>query len=188
LAIFKEAAKAQVPIMFFMIAGYPGDTEDDLRETLLFAREVSKHSGPGGHVFKIGECHVYPRTRLYDIARSLSDVVFDDDGVFGQNVVRRPSKHLGFDTILTYMKEIFSLSNQTPRLQETLLKLMPFFRLPVKALRDESIPEKCYKDSDRDIFVVHGGSLAAFRNLAPELTRKCRDLMSEERKMRNLDF
>jgi radical SAM superfamily enzyme YgiQ (UPF0313 family) len=188
LDIFKEAAKREIPIMVFMVAGYPGDTEDDLRESLLFAREISKHSGPGGHVFKIGECHVYPKTRLYDLARSLPDVVFDDDGVFGQNVVRRPSKDLAFETVLTYMREIFSLSNQTPRLQKTLLTIMPFFRLPVEALKDESIPGKCYRNGNRDILSVHKESLSLFKALIPELTRKYRHLMSEQRKTRSLDF
>ena len=188
LAIFKEAAKREIPIMIFMIAGYPGDTEEDLRETLLFAREVSKHSGPGGHVFKIGECHVYPRTRLYDITRSLPDVVFDDDGVFGQNVVRRPSKDLAFETVLAYMREVFRLSNQTPTLQKTLLTIMPFFRLPVTALKDESIPERCYRNGNRDILSVHRESLSSFKALIPELTRKYRHLMSEQRKTRSFDF
>jgi hypothetical protein len=188
LAIFKEAARREIPVMFFVIAGYPGDTEDDLEETLRFARDISQHSGPGGHVFKIGECQVYPKTRLHDFARSLPDVVFDDDGVFGQNVVRQPSRNLKFETVLSYMKEIFGLSNQTPRLQETLLTLMPFFRLPVVALRDESIPARYYRSSDRDIFVVHGGNLSSVKSLIPELSQKYRHLMAEQRKTRNLNI
>jgi hypothetical protein len=46
------------------------------------------------------------------------DVVFDDDGVFGQNVVRQPSKGLGFEDVVAYMKEIFNLSNNTSKLQK----------------------------------------------------------------------
>jgi hypothetical protein len=124
----------------------------------------------------------------YDITRSLPDVVFDNDGVFGQNVVRRPSKDLAFETVLAYMREVFSLSNQTPRLQEILLTIMPFFRLPVTALKDESIPERCYRNGNRDILSVHKKSLSSFKVLIPELTRKYRHLMSEQRKTRSLDF
>jgi radical SAM superfamily enzyme YgiQ (UPF0313 family) len=39
-----------------MIAGYPGDTEQDLKESLIFAKNLSKIKGSGGHIFKIGAC------------------------------------------------------------------------------------------------------------------------------------
>jgi len=151
IAIFKEAVRNEIPLMVFMIAGYPGDTEEDLDKSLIFAKELSKNRGPGGHVFKIGECRVYPRTKLYELALSLPDVIFDDDGVFGQNVVRQPSKDLNFETILAYSREIFELSNSTPKLQTTLLNMMPFFRLPAHALRDEMIPDICFRGGDRAI-------------------------------------
>ena len=62
-SLFKEAVNCNIPLMVFMIAGYPGETEEDLKESLRFARELSKHRGPGGYVFKIGECRVYPGTQ-----------------------------------------------------------------------------------------------------------------------------
>ncbi|NQU74550.1 MAG: B12-binding domain-containing radical SAM protein [Candidatus Omnitrophica bacterium] len=188
MAIFKEAVKNEIPLMVFMIAGYPGDTEEDLEESLGFAQELSKHSGPGGHVFKIGECHVYPETKIHDLALSLPNVVFDDDGVFGQNIVTQPSKYLDFETVLRYAKEIFDLSNYTPKLQETLLNIMPFFRLPVQALRDDMIPNTCFKGNGREVFNVQGDSLLTFKKSVPMLIKKYRKWMSGQRATRNLPF
>ncbi|MBW2004686.1 MAG: radical SAM protein [Deltaproteobacteria bacterium] len=186
IAIFKEAVRNEIPIMVFMIAGYPGDTEEDLEESLLFVRELSKNSGSGGHVFKIGECHVYPKTNIHNLTLSLPDVVFDNDGVFGQNIVRQPSKDLNFETVLAYMREIFNLSNSTPKLQTTFLNMMPFFRLPSQALRDNMIPDICYRDNDKRILNVQGKSLFAFRELVPMLIDKYKKFMSGQRSTRNL--
>jgi radical SAM superfamily enzyme YgiQ (UPF0313 family) len=188
MAIFKEAVKNEVPLMVFMIAGYPGDTEQDLKESLVFAQNLSKHKGPGGHVFKIGECRVYPKTKIYDLALSLPDVVFDDDGVFGQNIVRQPSKNFDFNTVLSYMKEIYNLSNPTSKMKDTLLNIMPFFRLPAHALKDDMIPNTCFRKEDRQIFSIQNESLNAFRLLAPKLTDKYSNLMSEQRSVRDLVF
>ena len=188
IAIFKEAVRNEIPIMVFMIAGYPGDTEKDLEESLIFIRELSKSRGPGGHVFKIGECHVYPKTKIYDLALSLPDVVFDDDGVFGQNIVRQPSKGLNFETVLDYMEEIFNLFNITPKLQKTFLNMMPFFRIPSKSLMDDMIPDICFSGNNREIFNVQRENLLIFRELAPSLTEKYKKWMSKERSTRNLEF
>jgi anaerobic magnesium-protoporphyrin IX monomethyl ester cyclase len=188
MAIFKEAVKNEVSLMVFMIAGYPGDTEQDLKESLEFAQNLSKHKGPGGHVFKIGECRAYPKTKIYNLARSLPDVVFDDDGVFGQNIVRQPSKNFDFDTVLSYMKKIYNLSNPTPKIQDILLNIMPFFRLPAHALKDDLIPVTCFRGEGRQIFSIQSESLSAFRQLAPRLTDKYSNLMSEQRSVRDLVF
>ena len=188
IAIFKEAVRNEIPIMVFMIAGYPGDTEKDLEESLLFTKELSKNSGPGGHVFKIGECHVYPKTKIYDLALSLPDVVFDDDGVFGQNIVRQPSKGLNFETVLAYMEEIFNLFNNTHKLQTTFLNMMPFFRIPSKALKDDMIPDTCFRGNDREIFNAQGESLLTFRELVPRLTEKYKKWMSSQRSTRDLQI
>ena len=188
IAIFKEAIKNEISIMVFMIAGYPGDTERDLEESLIFVKELSKNNGSGGHIFKIGECHVYPKTNIYDLTLSLPDIVFDNDGVFGQNIVRQPSKDLSFETILVYMREIFNLSNYTPKLQANLLNIMPFFRLPVQALRDDMIPDTCFRGKGRRIFNARGESFSAFRGLVPRLIEKYKQWMSNERSTRNLPF
>lgn len=187
-AIFKEAVKNEIPIMVFFISGYPGDTQENLEESLSFAEKLSRHSGPGGHVFKIGECRVYPKTRLHDFALSSPEVVFDDDGVFGQNVVRKPSKKLDFGAVLDNMRDIFNLSHMTPKLQKTLLDLMPFFRLPAAALTDNMIPDACFSDSDRGVFSVQLESLAVFRKLMPVLTKKYKEGMSGQRSTRTLPF
>jgi pyruvate-formate lyase-activating enzyme len=186
IAIFKEAVKYEIPIMVFMIAGYPGDTEKDLEESLVFARELSKNSGPGGHIFKIGECRVYPKTRLYKLAFTSPDVVFDDDGVFGDNIVRQPSKDLDFETVLAYMREIYNLSNNTPKLQRTLLNIMPFFRFPTHALQDDMIPDICFMGDNKGIFNVQRESLFTLRELVPRLTAKYKKWMSGQRSTRNL--
>jgi len=186
MAIFREAVKNEIPLMVFMIAGYPGDTEEDLKESLDFAKELSKTSGAGGHVFKVGECHVYPKTKIHELALAQPDVVFDNDGIFGQNIVRKPSKHLGFETVSAYIKEIFEFSHYTPKLQEGLVNLMPFFRLPVKALSDNMIPPICFKDDQRTILNVSGESLLAFRKLVPKLTEKYMKLLSGQRSSRSL--
>jgi hypothetical protein len=188
MAIFKEAARCEIPLMVFMIAGYPGDTETDLATSLDFAEALAKHQGPGGHVFKIGECHVYPKTKLYDLAVSLPDTVFDDDGVFGQNIVRQPSKDIDFTTVLDYSKKIFNLSNYTLKLRTALLNIMPFFRLPVPALQDEIIPDQCYMGNQRAIFNVQVESLEAFKNSAPDLTAKYEAFMSGQRSSRTLSL
>jgi hypothetical protein len=184
--IFKEAVRNELPIMVFMIAGYPGDTEEDLEETLLFAKKLSESSGLGGHVFKIGECRVYPKTRIYDIALSSADVVFEDNGVFGENVVTHPSKDLDLETTLKYMKDIFSLSNNTAKLRSTLLNIMPFFRLPAHALRDDMIPATCFRGEDKTVFNVHAESLSTFRELVPRLSEKYKKWMWQQRSARNL--
>jgi hypothetical protein len=185
-AIFHEAIQNEIPIMVFMIAGYPGDSEADLEQSLRFARNLSGKSGPGGHVFKIGECRVYPKTKIYDVARSSPDVVFDDRGVFGDNVVRQPSRNLEFATVLKYMKAIFELSNFTPKLREKLSHVMPLFRLPVEALKDRDLPDACFKDGERNVLDVQEESLVALRASLPGLAGKYRDLMSTERSARHL--
>ena len=185
-AIFKTAARHEIPLMVFMIGGYPGDTEADLKASLEFAQQLSRHQGPGGHVFKIGECHVYPKTKIFELATSLPDVVFDNDGVFGQNVVRQPSKGLQFDTVLNYNKQIFNLSNPAPKLKETMLKLMPLFRIPAEALRDAMIPDSCYAGADRSILDVRGKSLATLRTAIPGLAEKYKNDLSAPRNARLL--
>lgn len=185
-AIFSEAARNEIPLIVFMIGGYPGDTEKDLEQSLRFAEELSALSGSGGHVFKIGECHVYPKTKVHDLAVALPDVVFDDDGVFGQNVVRQASKDLKFETVVAYNKQIFNLSNSTEKFERNFRNMMPFFRLPIQALSDKLIPGNCFMDSDRDIFNVQGESLSTFRRLTPKLIADYRALMSGERKTRHL--
>jgi hypothetical protein len=147
---------------------------------------LSKYKGPGGHIFKVGECHVYPKTKIYELAVSLPDVVFDDDGVFGQNIVRQPSKNLDFGTILDYNTKIFKLSNYTEKIKNALLNIMPFFRLPARSLRDDAIPDPCFKDSNRSIFNVQGESLSIFRKSVPVLTEKYKKLMSDQRNTRIL--
>ncbi len=183
---FKEAVNNEISIVVFMIAGYPGDKEQDLKESLAFAIKLSKNKGPGGYIFKIGGCSVYPKTKIYDLALSLPDAVFDDDGVFGQNIVRQPSKYLDFDTVLSYMREIFNLSNPTAKLQSSLLNIMPFFRLPANALKGDLIPETFFKGKGREIFSIQSESLKAFRPLAPKLKDRYANLMSEQQRMRDL--
>lgn len=185
-AIFKEAARNDIPLMVFMIGGYPGDTEADLQESVTFAKKLSKYGGRGGHVFKIGECHVYPKTKIFKLALSMPDVIFDDDGVFGQNIVRKPSKNLDFETVTSYNKEIFNLSHLTPKLQSTFLNLMPLFRLPVQALNDPLIPESCYSDKNRNILDVKGQSLATLKKHIPKLAEKYKNEMSNQRSSRQL--
>ncbi len=187
-AIFKEAAKNEIPVVIFMIAGYPGDREEDFEESLVFAKELSRNGGPGGHVFKIGECRAYPKTKTYNLALSSPDVVFDDDGVFGQNVVRQPSKGLGFEDVGAFMKEVFDLSNNTSKLQKNLLNMMPFFRLPAHAFRDHMIPDTCFSGDNREIFSVKGESLSTFREFVPRLSEKYKKWMSGQRSTRNLQL
>jgi pyruvate-formate lyase-activating enzyme len=184
--IFSEAVQSGIPIMVFMIAGYPGDTEKDLERSLRFAEGLAEHRGRGGYVFKIGECHVYPNTKIHDLALSLPDVVFDDDGVFGLNIVRRPSKDLEFKTVLQYMNKIFHLSHLTPKLEETMTKMMPFFRLPVRALADTFISDSSFRSPSRDVFEVRAENLAHFRKLVPKLRKKYEKLASGERNTRTL--
>jgi len=185
-AIFKAAVKYGIPIMVFLIAGYPGDTEKDLEQTLRFAKTLAQYNGPGGYVFKIGECRAYPKTKTYQLASAMKGVAFDNDGAFGDNVVRQPSQNLNFETVLAYMKEIFDLSHHTRRIYEILLQIMPFFRLPVAALQDEILPAACFRYENRMIFNVRGESLSTFRELAPRLAEKYRHGMSGQRSMRNL--
>ena len=189
IAIFNEAVRNEVPIMVFMIAGYPGDTEKDLEESLRFIKKLSKNSGPGGHIFKIGECRVYPKTKAYDFALSSQEVIFHEGGAFGENIVTNPSKYVNFETVLDYAREIFNLSNYTPKLQTILLNMMPFFRLPAAhALKDDMIPDTCFRGNNRQVFNVQGESLLTFKELVPRLALKYRKMMSGQRSTRNLLF
>ena len=186
--IFQKAIENEIPLMIFMIAGYPGDTEEDLRESLDFVRSLSGKNAPGGYFFKIGECRVYPKTKIYDLALSSPDVIFDNDGVFGGNVVRQPSKNLYFETILAYIEEIFNLAHLTPKLQEAVTKVMPFFRLPGEALGDDMVPAACYQGEGRKILNVQGTALEKFRGLVPILNKKYRKEMSGQRSIRKLQI
>ena len=114
------------------------------------------------------------------------DVVFDDQGVFGENIVRQPSENLDFNTVLSYMNRIFSLSNPTPKLDARILDMMPLFRMPSRALRDEMIPDSCFRGTEREILDVKRESLSDFKEVVPGLREKYRDLMSRERETRNL--
>jgi pyruvate-formate lyase-activating enzyme len=188
-AIFQAADAAGIPIMVFMIAGFPGDSEKDLQATLSFAESLAASArGSGGFLFKIGECHVYPKTKLHDLVRRLPGVVFDEDGVFGQNVVRRPSKNLSFETVLDYAGRIYRLSHPTAKLEGVLRQMMPFFRLPAAALRDDMIVDKCCLDGDREVFDVRPDSLALFRERLPFLLDRHRKTQTAERESRQLDF
>jgi radical SAM superfamily enzyme YgiQ (UPF0313 family) len=186
-AIFREASRCEVPVMVFMIAGYPGDTEDDLQQSMAFAEKLSDMTGPGGHVFNIGECRIYPKTKLYHTASSMPEVVFDDRGVFADNVVRRPSRTLDLDTVMTYMSRIFGLSNNTPKMQSALSRVMPLFRIPAKGLKDRIIPDECFKGDSRDILRVQGESLSILRGKVQELRQKYKDALPNLRESRELD-
>lgn len=186
LAIFREASKYEIPIMVFMIAGYPGDTEEDLQNSLAFAAKLSGMAGPGGHVFKIGECRVYPKTKLHRVASSMPEVVFDDQGVFGDNIVRQPSKSLDFEKVLSYMRQVFNLSNRTAKLEKAISKVMPLFRIPALSLNDPLIPDRCYRGEGRKILNVQGESLSVLRNLMPQLIVKYKDLLTDVRQTREL--
>lgn len=187
-AIFREAVRNDIPVMFFFIAGYPGDTEADLHETLEFARKLSGAEGPGGFIFKIGECRAYPRTKLYRIAKSMPGVEFDDEGVFGDNIVRKPSRTLGFETVLDYMRAVYDLSRPTPKMQQTLLRMMPFFRIPGQSLRDDMVPSECFRDADRQVLKVDAESLSLIRKSIPGLALKYKELASDQRSKRDLSL
>ncbi len=187
-ALFKQAVKSEIPVMIFVICGYPGDTEEDLRSTLSFVQELAKERGAGGYIFNVGECRVYLKTKTHALALSLPDVVFDNDGILGENIVRQPSLNLQFDTVLRYIKEIYSQSHVTPKLRQTILNMMPFNRLPPHALRDEMIPLTCFKDEGRTIFNGRKESLHAFRGLVPDLFRKYEQWTSGQRSKRNITY
>ena len=186
--IFIEAVRNNISIIVFFIAGYPGDKEEDLEQTLEFVRELTKYQGEGGYVFKIGECRAYPKTKIYDYAKSDPEVFFDDDGVFGQNVVRRPSVNLDFERVLVYMREIFNLSSFTDAIQNNILEIMPFFRVPTKVLVSSDIPDDCFKGSGRNVLDVSKKSLAVFKGRYPQLLRKYKDEMSDQRSSRTLTY
>ncbi len=185
-AIFKRAVKNKIPIMIFMIAGYPGDREQDLKESLAFVKKLARFKGDGGYVFKIGETRVYPKTKIYEWAMTEPGVVIDNQDVFGESVVRQPSKDLKFNTVQAYMQEIFSLSHSTSKLERRLNKLMPFFRIPFQALTDGKIPDSCYVGQNREILNASGSSLAAFRECLPTLVNKYKTARAGQRSTRRL--
>jgi hypothetical protein len=114
--------------------------------------------------------------------------MFTDDGFFGENIIMKPSKDLDFDTVLAYMDEIFNLSNNTPKMRNTILGVMPFFRIPAQALRDEMIPDTCYIGNNRGAFNIMGESLETYRALVPMLAEKYKKWMSDQRSSRNLNL
>ncbi len=185
-AIFERAVKNEIPIMVFMIAGYPGDREQDLQASLAFVKRLARIKGDGGYIFKIGETRVYPKTRIYEWAMTEPGVIIDDRGVFGESVVRQPSKELKFSTVQAYMQEIFSLSHSTSKLEKRLNKLMPFFRIPIQALTDDKIPDTCYMGRGREILNANGTSLATFRDCLPTLAKKYETARAGQRSTRVL--
>jgi hypothetical protein len=84
------------------------------------------------------------------------------------------------------VRDIFNLSRYTPKLLEAISNMMPFFRLPARALKDDMIPDTCFRDEDRGMFNLHGESLSDFRELVPRLTEKHKKWMSGQRSTRNL--
>ena len=172
--------------MIFMIAGYPGDREQDLKESLAFVQKLARIKGDGGYIFKIGETRVYPKTRIHEWAMQEPGVVVEDQGVFAESIVRQPSKDLNFGTVQDYMQEIFSLSHSTSKLDERLRKLMPFFRIPFQALKDENIPDTCYLGEDREVFNANNVSLDAFRASLPKLVNKYNTARAGQRSTRIL--
>ena len=187
-ALFRQAVRSDIPVMLFVICGYPGDTEEDLRTTLNFVQELAREKGAGGYIFNVGECRVYLKTKTHALALSLPDVRFDNDGILGENIVRQPSANLNFDTVLHYIKEIYNQSHITPKLRQTILNMMPFNRLPPHALRDDSIPGICFKDESRTIFNGRKESLHAFRKLVPGLFGKYAQWTSGQRSKRNISY
>ena len=101
-------------------------------------------------------------------------------------MVRRPSKNLHFETVLKYNKKIFNLSYAAPKLKDTMLNMMPLFRIPVEALADDMIPPDCYVDEGRSILNVKGKSLAKLRTCIPRLAEKYKNEMSAQRSARHL--
>lgn len=187
-ALFQQAAAHAIPLALFMIAGYPGDTAADLAQSLDFARRLAAQTGAGGHVFKVGECHVYPGTRTESLARTLPDVVFDDDGVLGQNVVRQPSAGLGYDAVQAFMGEVFGLSRIAPALERQLAAVMPFFRMPVNALADPLLPPTCYHDHQRQVLRTSGPALGLLTRIVPELRTRYLAQAARDRTWRRLDL
>ncbi|NLD37264.1 MAG: B12-binding domain-containing radical SAM protein [Desulfatiglans sp.] len=188
ISIFKKASEYEIPLMMFMIAGYPGDTEADLIESYNFVEKLSSYCSSAGHIFKIGECHVYPKTKIHGLALSLPDCLFDDDGVFGQNVVRKPSRDLDFEKVMSYTERIYRLSNNTEKLQNAFLKMVPFFRLPASSLTDPVIPDPCYKDGERDILNVNSEHLESLRGVLSTLRRAKKNELSGERSGRVINL
>ena len=185
-AIFTRAVANKIPIMVFMIAGYPGDREQDLQESLAFVKKLSRVKGDGGYIFKIGETRVYPKTRIYDWALQEPGVFVEKMSAFGESVVRRPSRHLAFDTVELYMQEIFSRSHATSMLNERLGNLMPFFRLPIEAMNDTNIPANCYMDRRRSVIIAKGKRLDTFRKHLPNLKEKYKTGRAGQRSTRTL--
>jgi hypothetical protein len=95
-------------------------------------------------------------------------------GVFGQNIVRQPSKHLDFETILNYTKEIFNLSNYTPKFQTKLLDMMPFFRLPVFG---QNIVRQPSKHLDFETILNYTKEIFNLSNYTPKFQAKLLDMM-----------
>lgn len=185
-AIFNRAVANEIPIMVFMIAGYPGDREQDLQESLAFVKRLSQTKGDGGYIFKIGETRVYPKTRIYDWALKEPGVFVEKMSVFGESVVRRPSWQLDFNTVEAYMQAIFSRSHATALLNKRLGKLMPFFRLPIQAMGDASIPDACFVDQQRNIINTQGKHLDTFRKHLPILKAKYKTGRAGQRSTRTL--
>jgi len=100
--------------------------------------------------------------------------------------VRQPSKSLDFEKVLSYMRQVFNLSNRTAKLEKAISKVMPLFRIPALSLNDPLIPDRCYRGEGRKILNVQGESLSVLRNLMPQLIVKYKDLLTDVRQTREL--
>jgi len=94
---------------------------------------------------------------------------------------------LNFETVLTYMNQIFNLSHTTPKLQDAITKTMPLFRIPAKGLSDGMLPDICFRDKNRGILKAHGENLSRIRKLVPALREKYQEWLPGIRQMRALE-
>ncbi|MCG8335455.1 MAG: B12-binding domain-containing radical SAM protein [Proteobacteria bacterium] len=182
----RTAIEHDIPTAVFMIAGYPGDTKADLDESLNFVKRVSQEKGQGGVVFRMGECHAYPRTTVYEQAKSLPGIEFDDDGIFGQNTVRKSSPGVDFDIIQSYAGQVLFHSHLTDKLKTELRHLLPFFRIQPEAFEDPAVPAECFNDAQRQSLNISTSSLETWRGYLKSKKAITPKIWPGERKQREL--
>jgi hypothetical protein len=55
------------------------------------------------------------KTKVHDYALLNPEVIIDNTRIFRDNITRRPSEYLDFNTMLSYMASLFEMSNFTPQ-------------------------------------------------------------------------
>lgn len=167
--LFKTAVHYNIPILMTILLGYPGDTKEDIKQTYNFLAELSNIKSSAGFFFHVSQCKAFYKTKTYNMALSLKDVCFEDNGFLGDNTIKRASKDLSYDNIIEYSYKIKKLSKLRPKILKYIYTAHPFYGLPNSAFKSRILPSGCFKDKNREILDISQNKLCLLKKILPLL-------------------